>query len=87
MKIICNPEDLDKCGVYIITCLSSKKIYIGSTTMTFLKRYHHHSNQLSRNNHKNQYLQNSYNKYGKDEFTYDILEICDRTFCLEKEQE
>lgn len=87
MKIICKPEDLDKQGVYIIRCLSSQKIYVGSTTMTFLKRYYHHSNQLSKNNHKNKYLQNSYNKYGADDFVFDILEICDRTFCLEREQE
>lgn len=87
MKIICKPEDLDKVGVYIIKCIISNKFYVGSTTMSFIKRYWHHCNQLEKNNHKNSYLQNSYNKYGKECFEFDILEICDRTFCLEREQE
>lgn len=86
MKIICKPEELDKQGVYVIKCLSSEKIYVGSTTMTFLKRYRHHLTQLQNNNHKNSHLQNSYNKYGSDNFEFDILEICDKTFCLEQEQ-
>lgn len=87
MKIICNAEDLMKQGVYIIRCMSNNKIYVGSTTVMFIKRFWHHSNQLERNNHKNQHLQNSYNKYGNENFEFDILEICDKLFCLEREQE
>jgi len=82
MKIICKPEDLDKQGVYVIRCTESNKIYIGSTTMSFIKRYNHHFNQLENNKHKNSYLQNSYNKYGEESFEFDILEICDKTFCF-----
>lgn len=86
MKIICNAEDLDKSGVYSIKCIGNDKIYVGSTTMSFMKRYRHHSNQLSVNNHKNSYLQNSHNKYGVETFQFDILEICERDDCLLKEQ-
>ena len=39
MKIICNAEDLMKQGVYIIRCMSNNKIYVGSTTVMFIKRF------------------------------------------------
>lgn len=86
MKIICKKEDLIKQGVYVIKCIKNNKIYIGSTTVSFIKRYNHHLSQLKRNNHKNQYLQNSYNKYGEEFFEFDILQICNKIDCLIIEQ-
>jgi hypothetical protein len=40
---------------------------------------------LARNNHDNEYLQHSYNKYGKDSFKFDIIEECDEKILIEKE--
>jgi len=51
----------------------SNRIYIGSTS-NFPIRVRKHINELNRNVHHNPYLQNSWNKYGKDNFRFDILE-------------
>lgn len=81
-----NSENLHKQGVYYMKNIINNKVYIGSTTMSFLKRLQHHVNQLRNNKHKNQYLQNSWNKYGEENFEFGILEICQKENCLNKEQ-
>lgn len=62
-------------GVYIIRCLPTNKIYVGSTHIYFHKRFREHNALLLRNAHKNKHLQNSFNKYGKESIRYEILEI------------
>lgn len=59
MKYNCVIENLDKQGVYQIKCTVSDKIYIGSTSTSFIKRLNQHLYSLRANNHKNQYLQNA----------------------------
>lgn len=75
-----------KQGVYMIKNLTNNKCYIGSTVMTFSKRCEHHIWNLNKNSHKNSHLQNSWNKYGSENFEITILEICDKNLCLEREQ-
>lgn len=87
MNIKCNTNDFKtKCGVYIIRNLVNGKCYIGSTVMTFEKRYSHHSSRLNLNKHKNKHLQNAWNKYGENNFEFDILEICEKENCIIREQ-
>lgn len=86
MKIQCNIKDLLKTGVYIIRNQINNKIYIGSSIVSFLKRLQHHNAMLNNKKHKNNYLQNSYNKYGEENFIFEILEICEKDDCLNKEQ-
>ena len=87
MQIKCNLNDFEsKQGVYVLRNLETNKCYIGSTIMTFKKRMEHHLWNLRENKHKNQHLQNAWNKYGEDSFEYDILEICERKDCLKREQ-
>lgn len=62
-----------KSGIYIITCLVNRKYYIGYAT-DFKRRKNHHFNRLKANKHCNIYLQNAYNKYGKENFVFEILE-------------
>lgn len=63
-------------GIYIIRCSKTNKVYIGQSR--FLeKRFSQHINKLKRNKHENQRLQNAFNKYGKDAFSYSILEVLD----------
>jgi len=81
-----NSENLHNRGVYAIKNIINDKVYIGSTTMSFLKRLQHHVSQLRNNKHKNQYLQNAWNKYGEENFEFSILEICEKNECLTKEQ-
>lgn len=86
IKIICKKEDLFKTGVYIFRNTISKKCYIGSTVMSFSKRMENHLFHLRKNSHKNNHFQAAWNKYGEDAFEFDILEICDKCDCLNKEQ-
>lgn len=87
IKINCDIEKLNNFqGVYIFKNVKNGKCYIGSTVMTFRKRMDHHLWHLRENKHKNKHFQNAWNKYGEDSFEYDILEICDKSKCLEREQ-
>jgi group I intron endonuclease len=63
-------------GVYAIVFQAdeAERIYIGSTTQPFHKRWNAHQSLLRRGIHFNSYLQNIWNKYGIPEFR--ILEVC-----------
>ncbi len=67
--------NLKEKGIYKITCKINNKVYIGSTWQSFIKRFWQHEWELTNNRHKNQYLQNTWNKYGKEAFHFEILEI------------
>lgn len=73
-------------GIYIIKNNITKKLYVGSTTMQMIKRLQHHYNQLSKNKHKNVYLQNTWNKYGENVFEFIALLNCEKEITLVKEQ-
>jgi hypothetical protein len=40
---------------------------------------------LSKNIHDNEYLQKSFNKYGIESFKFEILEECDQSQLIDKE--
>lgn len=71
------------CGVYKIINLKNNKFYIGSSN-NLHKRFIHHKNSLLKNKHHNKYLQNAWNKYGEENFKFEIVEYCYNNF--EKEQ-
>ena len=50
------------CGIYLIKNNISKKEYIGQS-INIEKRWKDHKKDLRNNIHKNQHLQNAYNKY------------------------
>lgn len=60
-------------GVYKITCTTTGKIYIGSA-IDLRDRRRCHFKELRQNNHHNRYLQNAWNKYGEQAFTFEVLE-------------
>ncbi len=62
-------------GIYKITNTANDKIYIGQSTR-LSKRLNEHRKALKNNYHKNQHLQNAYNKYG-DVFKIEIIVLCD----------
>lgn len=66
-------ENLKCFGVYLININGHK--YVGSTTVSFRRRWHNHKMLLRQNKHSNRYLQNAYNKYGESCVAYSILEI------------
>lgn len=70
--------------IYAIKNLVNNKVYIGSTKSPKNRKYEHFW-RLKKNIHHSQHLQRSYNKYGKDFFSYYILEECDSNIRKEKE--
>ena len=59
-------------------------IYVGSS-INLQKRLSKHLWELKNNKHFNQKLQSCYNKYGKHELYFEILEICTQEVLLERE--
>lgn len=64
-------------GIYAIRNILNNKVYIGQTSENFQRRYWHHKWKLNNNCHDNEYLQNSWNKYGEDNFEYFVIEVVD----------
>lgn len=60
-------------GIYKLVNLKNNKIYIGSA-VNLHKRIKRHFRELKNNEHYNNHLQKSYNKYGLENFTYEIIE-------------
>jgi len=71
-------------GIYMIHSLVDNKRYIGSS-LNIRGRLRGHINSLNRNLHDNPYLQNSWNKYGKDNFISEILELCPKELLIIRE--
>ncbi len=61
-------------GIYRITCIVTGKFYIGSA-VNLRKRQKDHRHLLNQGTHRNPKLQNAWRKYGKDAFSFDILEL------------
>jgi len=74
------------CGIYGIKNKINNKMYIGQS-INIDKRQKIHKSLLKNNKHFNRHLQNSYNKRGKEEFEYLVLEECDRNKLSIKEEE
>jgi group I intron endonuclease len=63
-------------GIYKITNLKNKKVYIGqSDNLNERKKIHFY--RLERNQHHNEHLQKSYNKHGENNFVFEVLEECE----------
>lgn len=60
-------------GIYIIKNILTEKVYIGSAK-SVLSRLNAHKYQLLNNKHFNKHLQSSYNKYGINNFTFELIE-------------
>ena len=60
-------------GIYIITNMTNKKQYIGSSTDIRI-RWRNHLKDFKNNKHKNIAMQNDYNIYGKDVFKFEVLD-------------
>jgi len=63
-------------GIYRILNKENKKFYIGSA-VNFKGRLANHLCLLRKNSHKNLHLQNAWNKYGEDNFNFELILICD----------
>lgn len=62
-------------GIYAIICKPTSKLYIGQS-INIRSRKNQHLNDLLRGKHCNSYLQNAFNKYGRSNFAFQVLENC-----------
>ena len=65
-----------KSGIYKIINAASNKCYIGSSK-NICERINSHFRDLRKNEHCNKHLQNAWNRYGEDFFSFDVLLYCD----------
>lgn len=73
-------------GIYIIVNIINNKFYIGST-INLKRRFYNHKSSLKYNKHENARLQHAWNKYGSENFSFQILEnVDDKTKLIEREQ-
>ena len=63
------------CGIYKIENLVNGKVYIGKT-VDFKERKKEHKLDLRLNRHYNNYLQNAWNKYGRENFKFEMVFLC-----------
>lgn len=73
------------CGIYQIKHRDSTRRYIGSSKQIEF-RWSCHIWDLDRGVHVNLFLQNLWNKYGKDAFEFSIVEYCPESELLRIEQ-
>lgn len=66
-------DDLSKSGIYIIQNMINHKVYVGSTVW-FKERMNSHFNKLRKKEHDCEHLQRSFNKYGRDNFEFKVIE-------------
>jgi group I intron endonuclease len=72
-------------GIYKIINTINNKYYVGSSYDIYY-RWRKHKEKLNKNKHHSIKLQRSWNRDGKDSFRFTIIEKCDRSLLIEKEQ-
>jgi len=65
------------CGIYQIRNIVTGLCYVGQSIELNKREYYHWNNLKNNNGVENQYLQNSYNKRGKESFIFEILLYCE----------
>lgn len=66
----------NKNGIYKITNIINERVYYGST-IRFKKRFASHLQALEGNRHSNTFLQNDFNKCGREAFLLEVIETVD----------
>lgn len=69
-------------GIYKITNTINNKCYIGKSEVDIIYRLNQHKNGKESNEH----LQRSIQKYGIENFTFEILEECSKENCCDREK-
>jgi len=87
MKLINYDGNGTKTGIYCIRNLKNNKLYVGSSKSSIGSRKRKHLRNLKNNTHYNEHLQNAWNFYGEDNFSFEVLFICDSNDCSRYEAE
>jgi len=72
-------------GIYKIVNKTNGKFYLGSSK-SIHSRWSQHKKELRNNCHHSRYLQNAWNKYGEDAFSFEIYELINVEELIIKEQ-
>jgi len=75
----------NSCGIYKITNTVTSDYYIGSSVNVYA-RTDRHKRDLRADRHANRFLQRSWNVYGEDAFSFDVIIYCDKENKLFYEQ-
>jgi len=79
-------SDMKYPGIYLIINLYNNKFYVGSSKNLWERKLSHFRD-LKNQKHKNVYLQNSFNKHGKEYFTMVMIEkVDDKKDLINREQ-
>lgn len=73
-------------GIYKIQNLCNGKVYIGQTREKFQRRYWLHRWKLRNGTHDNFHLQKAWNKYGENNFIFEVVETIPEDFLDEREK-
>lgn len=65
-------------GIYKITNKINNKVYVGES-LNIIKRWSEHINELKNNNHCNYKLQTDWNKYGENNFKFEVILYLDES--------
>ncbi len=71
-------QNLPKPGIYKITCVPTQKVYIGQS-VNLKRRICNHRASLKHNRHTNEHLQSAVNKYGIENFKFEVIEYPEDT--------
>ena len=80
-----NKDNTKKQGVYAIRNVVNGKMYIGSTTNSFMERWQCHKKRLRHGEHHSPHLQSSWERYGEKNFSFEIIEITSPERAKERE--
>lgn len=72
-------------GIYQIRNIINNKVYIGSSN-DIKERAASHKSMLLNNRHHSKHLQRAFNKWGFENFRFEIIEYCKEVELLDKEQ-
>lgn len=83
--VLCDTTNQKKSGIYKIINKNNGKYYVGSAH-SFQRRWEKHRRTLRNGCHANDYLQNSWNKYGEKSFGFFVVEVTELKSLLIREQ-
>lgn len=66
-------------GIYVIKNTLNDKLYVGAAK-SIGTRWANHRKDLNQGKHHSEYLQRAWNKYGKDAFVFEVLEVLENYY-------
>jgi len=86
VKYLSNKNTKSKTGIYKITNTVNNKFYIGSTSCNFANRYYQHISDYKKGKRTCTALYRAFAKYGLENFSFEIIEVCSKEDCISREQ-